>query len=331
MVRKKLQKIIERFSSAKILVVGDIMLDEFVWGKVSRISPEAPIPVVEVSSETAVPGGAGNVAVNVGSLGADVNLAGVIGDDAEARILKRELKVRGVVSSGLIVDKSRPTTLKRRIIADNQQVVRMDREEVREVNTALCEKIIDYCRSVISDVNGIIISDYGKGAVTKKLVRELRKLKKKGHLPIAVDPKTGHFDRYSWVTVITPNRHEVEESQHVLIENEKMLIEAGRNLLRELGCSAILITRGEEGMSLFEKNGSITHVPAVAREVYDVTGAGDTVTSTLALSLSCGATMKEAAIISNYAAAVVVGKRGTATVTRDELLAVLEKVNAHFD
>ncbi len=325
MAKKKLREIIERFSSARILTVGDLMLDEFVWGKVSRISPEAPIPVVRVISETAIPGGAANVAANLSSLGADVNLTGIIGDDVEARILKRELRVRGVASSGLIVDKSRPTTLKRRIIADNQQVVRMDREEVGEIHTALIEKIIDYCMSVIPDVDGIVISDYGKGAVTKKLVQELRKFKEGKHLPIAVDPKTSHFGTYSWVAVITPNKREVEENQHMLIENEKMLVKAGRNLLRELGCSAILITRGEGGMSLFEKNGSITHIPTVAREVYDVTGAGDTVTCTLALSLSCGATMKEAAIISNYAAGVVVGKRGTATVTREELLTILER------
>ena len=323
-MRKRLHEIIERFPSAKIFVVGDLMLDEFVWGKVSRISAEAPIPVVEVRSETAIPGGAANVAVNLSSLGAEVGLTGVVGDDAEARVLRRELKVRGVAGSGLIVDKTRPTALKRRIVADNQQVVRMDREETREIQTVVLQKIIDYCRSVIPDVNGIIISDYGKGVVTKKLVRELRKLRGRNS-PIAVDPKVGHFDWYRWVTVITPNTHEVGENQHVMIQNEKMLMQAGRNLLRELGCSAVLITRGEKGMSLFEKNAPTTHIPTVARQVYDVTGAGDTVTSALTLCLSCGATMKEAALISNYAAGVVVGKRGTATVNRDELLAILEK------
>ena len=323
MAKKRLREIVELFLSAKILVVGDVMLDEFVWGKVSRISPEAPIPVVKVSSETAIPGGAANVAANLSSLGAEVSLAGIIGNDVEARILKRELKARGVASRGLIVDKSRPTTLKRRIVADNQQVVRMDREKVGEIHAALVEKIIGYCRNVISHVGGIVVSDYGKGVITQRIIQELRKFKRKKYLPIAVDPKTGHFDRYSWVTVIAPNKREVEESQRVLIENEKMLVKAGRNLLRKLECSAILITRGEEGMSLFEKNGSITHIPTAAREVYDVTGAGDTVTSALTLSLSCGATIKEAAMISNHAAGVVVSKRGTATVSREELLAIL--------
>lgn len=325
MADKKLREIVERFDSVKILVVGDVMLDEFVWGQVSRISPEAPIPVVRVVSETAIPGGAGNVAANVSSLGANVHLTGIVGNDVEARILKKELKLRGVTGSGLIVDNGRPTILKRRIIADNQQVVRMDREETGKIHAGIIEKIVDYCRSIISGVDGIVISDYGKGVVAKLVVRELLKFGRERHLPIAVDPKTRHFDRYSRVTIITPNKREVEENRHVLIENKKMLVKAGRNLLRELGCSAVLITRGEEGMSLFEKDGSITHIPAVAREVYDVTGAGDTVTCVLTLSLSCGATMREAAVISNYAAAVVVGKRGTAAVTRDELIDMLER------
>ena len=322
---KRLLEIIAKFSSAKIFVVGDLMLDEFIWGKVSRISPEAPIPVVKVNSETAIPGGAGNVAVNLTSLGAKAKLSGVIGSDPEAKTLKKKLKERGVAVSGIVVDRTKPTTLKRRIIADNQQVVRMDREIARELQPEFTEKIIDYSRNVMPGINGIVISDYGKGVVTKKLIDMLRKFKKDG-FPIAADPKTSHFDRYNRVTVITPNKHEVEEAQNTVIENEKTLIKAGRNLLKKLMCNAILITRGEEGMSLFERSGPITHIPTVAREVYDVTGAGDTVTSTFALSLACGATMKEAAIISNCAAGVVVGKLGTSTVTRDELTVMLEKV-----
>ncbi len=318
----KLREIISHFTQAKILVVGDLMLDQFEWGRVSRISPEAPIPVVSVSSETSVPGGAANVAVNLSSLGADVYLSGVVGEDIEAGILKRELRARNVSVGGLIVDKLRLTTLKRRIIADGQQVVRMDREVGTEIRPVIAWKILNYCKSVLSGINGIIISDYGKGVITKKLARELQKFRKKG-LPVAVDPKTNHFDRYKWVSVITPNRCEVEQYQHVVIENEKVLVREGKNLLRVLGCEAILITRGEEGMSLFEKNGSVTHIPTVAREVYDVTGAGDTVTGAITLSLACGASMREAAVISNYAAGVVVGKRGTGTVSREELLNML--------
>lgn len=317
---KKLRKIIEGFSDVKILVVGDLMLDEFVWGKVSRISPEAPIPVVKVSSETCVPGGAANVAVNLSSMGAKVFLSGVIGKDNEGRMLKRELKSRKVPLSGIIEEEDRHTTLKRRIIADNQQVVRMDRENTKQINTGILNKIAGYCKSVISVVDGVIISDYGKGVVSERLVLELRKLIKVRNLPVAVDPKTSRFSIYKWVTVITPNCREVEQNQKIEIDSNKTLVIAGRKLLQELGCRAILITRGEDGMSLFESGGGVTHIPAAAREVYDVTGAGDTVTSVLALSLACGASMKDAAIISNYAAGVVVGKRGTAAVYSEELI-----------
>ena len=319
----KFRKIIEGFSDVKILVVGDLMLDEFVWGKVSRISPEAPIPVVKASSETCVPGGAANVAVNLSSMGAKVFLSGVIGKDNEGRVLKRELKSRKAAISGIIEDKDRPTTLKRRIIAHNQQVVRMDREVTRQVNTGVLDKIVGYCKNVISAVDGVVISDYGKGVVSEKLVRELRKLIKVRNLPVAVDPKTSRFSIYKWVTVITPNCREVEQNQQIEIDSERTLVIAGRKLLQDLDCEAVLITRGEDGMSLFESGGDVTHIPAVAREVYDVTGAGDTVTSVLVLSLACGASMKEAAMISNYAAGVVVGKRGTAAVHNEELITKL--------
>ena len=318
-----LRQIVKAFPNVRILVVGDVMLDEFVWGKVSRISPEAPIPVVRVSSETCVPGGAANVAANLSNLGASVELAGVIGKDIEARTLKKELKLRNVRCGGLVAESGRTTTLKRRIIADSQQVVRMDREAAEKITAKTMERLLDYCRKIISNVDGIIISDYGKGVVTKKLVRELRKLKGKRNLPVAVDPKTSHFDIYRWVTVITPNCSEVEQNQHFVIDTDRRLLNAGRRLVKSLACDAILITRGEEGMSLFERSGAVTHIPTVAREVYDVTGAGDTVTGVLTLSLACGASMREAAVISNYAAGVVVGKRGTALLNREELMGMI--------
>jgi D-beta-D-heptose 7-phosphate kinase/D-beta-D-heptose 1-phosphate adenosyltransferase len=253
-----------------------------------------------------------------------VELAGVVGKDIEARTLKRELKLKNVRCGGLVAESDRATTLKRRIIADSQQVVRMDREAAGKIAVKTLGRLLDYCGKMISNVDGIIISDYGKGVVTRKLVQELRRLKGKRNLPVAVDPKTSRFDIYRWVTVITPNRSEVEQNQHFAIDTDKMLLKAGRRLVKSLACSAVLITRGEEGMSLFERNGAVTHIPTVAREVYDVTGAGDTVTGVLTLSLACGASMREAAVISNYAAGVVVGKRGTAVLNREELMRMIQ-------
>lgn len=310
------QKIIERFSQVKVLVIGDVMVDEFIWGKVSRISPEAPIPIVQVESESFMPGGAANVINNISGLSGMGFIAGVIGNDSMGKRLVRELHKRGVDAEGLIVDKNRPTILKRRIIAHSQQVVRMDREVVRDMEGAVARKLLTYIRKILPVMDAVVISDYGKGVITHPLLQEVIHLCQLQSKPITVDPKVNHFLNYKYVTAITPNQYEVEESLGVEIKDEAELEQIGAMVRRRLKCQALLITRGEKGMSLFEAHKRVAHIPTVAREIYDVSGAGDTVIGTLTLALACGASIKDAAYLSNFAAGVVVGEVGTATVSR---------------
>jgi len=291
---KRAVAILNNFKKAAVLVIGDLVMDHFVWGKVRRISPEAPVPVVEVSSESFMLGGAANVVNNIHSLG-------------------------GISSDGVIVEDGRPTSVKTRVIAHSQQVVRFDREKKEKVHLDTVKTIMDYVSEKINSFDSIIISDYAKGVISEELVEEVIALAKKKDKPIAVDPKVSHFDFYKYATIVTPNNDEASMASGIEIENEAGLLRAGEVLLNKLGSDAVLITRGEHGMSLFENNGEITHIPTVAKEVYDVSGAGDTVIGTVALSMASGASLKEAAVISNFAAGIVVGKIGTATVTPKEL------------
>ncbi len=318
----KLKEMISRFPQGKVLVIGDLILDEFVWGNVSRISPEAPIPVVEVVKESFMPGGAANVSNNVQGLGGKVYLSGVIGADRGGDILKEELSRRGINTRGLIVDRGRPTTLKTRIIAHRQQVVRVDREKKGPIGSSVLENISAYCRELVDGVDIVIVEDYGKGVVTRELLDALRRAKKK---TIIVDPRLGSFSTYEGVDIITPNHHEAEVAIGKRITDEQSLQEGGKTLLESLRCQAVLITLGEEGMCLFRKQGEVAHIPTVAREVYDVSGAGDTVVATLSLALSVGASLKEAAYLSNIAAGIVVGKAGTAAVSDGELEGALSE------
>ncbi len=320
--KDKLKEIIARFPQGKVLVAGDLILDEFVQGNVSRISPEAPIPVVEVVKESFMPGGAANVSNNVQSLGGKAFLSGVIGADRVGNILKQELSRRGIDTKGLIVEEGRPTTLKTRIIAHHQQVVRVDREKKGLLENSTVEKVITYCQELADEVSIIVIEDYGKGVVTKKLLRAISRLQGK---TIIVDPPVGSFAPYAGVDIITPNRHEAEVALGKKIDNEESLREGGESLLENLNCRAVLITLGEEGMCLFQREGEVAHIPTVAREVYDVSGAGDTVIAALSLSLSLGASLKEAAYLSNMAAGIVVGKAGTAMVSGEELVRILNE------
>ncbi|MGE5751213.1 MAG: D-glycero-beta-D-manno-heptose-7-phosphate kinase [Nitrospirota bacterium] len=317
---KRLMKYIDRFSSTRTLVVGDVMLDHYIWGKVSRISPEAPVPVVNVTEENVLLGAATNVVNNVHALGGKVSVCGVIGHDEAGRQLVHMLRVQGIHTDGLIVEDGRPTTIKTRVIAHSQQVVRFDRETKVGIERDTHKRIFEYIRQQEDNgLDAIVLSDYSKGVITKDLVRDIVKLARKKGIIVSVDPKINHFGIYSGVTIITPNTKEASIGAKIEIEDDESLLKAGTLLLKRLKCNAILITRGEHGMSLFERGGRVTHIPTVAQEVYDVTGAGDTVISTLTLAMAAGAGIVDAAKLSNYAAGIVVGVVGTATVKPDEL------------
>ncbi len=318
--RKRLNKYIDLFPATRTLVVGDIVLDHYIWGKVSRISPEAPVPVVNVTKEDLLLGGATNVVNNVHSLGGGVNVCGVIGHDDAGKQVIRLLRAQGIRTDGLIVEQDRPTTIKTRIIAHSQQVVRFDRETKNKIEKETHRRIFEYVGQRVDEgLDAIVLSDYCKGVVTKELVRDIVKLAKKNDVIVSVDPKVSHFGMYSGVTILTPNINEASIGSRMEIDDQPSLLKAGALLLKRLKCRAVLITRGEHGMSLFEQGGRTTHIPTVAREVYDVTGAGDTVISALTLAMAAGANMVDAAGISNYAAGIVVGVVGTATVKPEEL------------
>ena len=322
-----LNGLLERFHRARVLVVGDLMLDEFLWGKVSRISPEAPVPVVWVERESVMPGGAANVANNIRALGGTVAVVGLIGEDRWGDLLLGELTSRTVDTSGIIRVK-RPTTVKTRVIAHHQQVVRVDREQPEPLPDAALGRLIDAVRSRIADADAVILEDYGKGVITRKLLeavipaaRSLRKI-------ITVDPKQEHFDLYQGVTALTPNRMEAAEAVGRELTSDADVQRAGREIIQRLRCQACLVTLGEEGMWLFEQSGRETRIPTVAQEVFDVAGAGDTVIGTFTLALASGADMAQAARIANYAAGIVVGKLGVAVATPKELSVALGATTA---
>jgi D-beta-D-heptose 7-phosphate kinase/D-beta-D-heptose 1-phosphate adenosyltransferase len=314
-----MKDLFKKFNKTGILVIGDLMVDQYIWGRVKRISPEAPVPVVEVSEEELLLGGAANVANNVSSLGGKVFISGAIGRDDMGKILINKFKENGFNTDGIVIDGSRPTTVKTRIIAHSQQVVRFDREVRADISRSTMSLILEYVKSCLPEIKGIIISDYCKGVITKALVKKILELAG-SKIFVAADPKIGHFDYYKGVSLITPNINEASFASGIEIVNEKTLITAGKTLLKKLRCKAVIITRGDEGMTLFERNGEITHIPTCAKEVYDVSGAGDTVIAALTLCHSAGEKLEDAAIIANHAAGVVVGKVGTAVATPQEIM-----------
>ncbi|MDP2910771.1 MAG: PfkB family carbohydrate kinase, partial [Candidatus Omnitrophota bacterium] len=279
-----------------------------------------PVPVVWVKSESFMPGGAANVANNVASLGASVYIAGVVGSDERAGILKQGLIEKGINVDGVIADDSRPTTLKTRVVAHHQQVVRIDREKIEGISVEILDKIAAYVKGIIDEMDAIIIEDYGKGVISAKLLKEILRAAKKKKKIITVDPKEEHFMYYKGVTAITPNHHEASQAAGIKVKDEKSILKIGKALLRKLNCEGVLVTLGENGMQLFEKKGSVTHIPTVAQEVFDVSGAGDTVISVFTLALALGIEMRDAAYISNIAAGIVVGKVGIAVITQKELI-----------
>ncbi len=317
----KLKSIISNFTDKKILVIGDLILDEFVWGRVSRISPEAPVPVVWVKDESFMPGGASNVANNINSLGGKAYMVGVVGNDERAGILKGELEHRGVNIDGIFTDPQRPTILKTRVIAHQQQIVRIDREKVDPIKDGMVRKIASFVENVIDDIDGLIVEDYGKGLITPKLLDRIVPLAKKKKKIIAVDPKEEHFSYYKGVTLLTPNNKEAQRAVGFDIKDKATLKKAGFELLKKLKARIVLITLGEDGMMVFEQGKPPKKIETIAQEVFDVSGAGDTVASTFVLSLISSANSIQAAHIANCAAGIVVGKVGIAVVTQEEVMA----------
>ncbi len=316
----KLLKIVNNFNQAKILVIGDIIVDRFIWGKVSRLSPEAPVPVVEVSKESIIPGGSGNVASNIAALKGRVFLCGVIGNDLAGSQIKELIEKFGADTSGVFVDAGIPTIQKTRIIANIQQVVRIDREDRESKDKKITSQIVKYLKDTIPKVDAIIISDYGKGMINVPILKEAIKLAHKYGKVVTVDPKVEHFLKYKRVDCITPNHLEAAQGIHYAVPKSQAETEAlGEKIIRKLQCKSLLITQGEKGMTLLEQGKKPLHIPTMAREVFDVTGAGDTVISTLTLALAAGADLTQAAYIANHAAGIVVAKVGTATCSPEEL------------
>lgn len=323
--KKRALEIIAGFPDAGVLVVGDVMVDHFIWGNVSRISPEAPVPVVDVQKDSILLGGCANVLNNIHAMGGRVFVAGVVGSDNIGKQLLAELRDRKIETAGIVVKKDRPTTLKTRIVAHGQQMVRFDKEDRKPISEPSINKILDYVRSLRGKIGAIVISDYNKGVVSKELIQGINEIVSDSGVFVCLDPKQSNFAMYKGVHIITPNHYEVQRAVGMDATQLDSIEKLSEIILKKYAFPAILVTRGEEGMSLFENGRKITHThfPAQAKEVYDVTGAGDTVIGILALCLAAKADLKEATCLANVAAGIVVEKIGTATVSQKELMNVL--------
>lgn len=335
----KYNRIINKFRGKKILVVGDLILDHYVKGEVSRISPEAPVPIVLQTDSFFTPGGSANVANNLSSLGADVTIVGLIGHDLEGGLLKRELKKRNISKEGVFTVVGHKTIVKTRIIAQHQQVVRVDREKVLAdgKENPRDSRIWPFIEKRIKEFHAIIISDYGKGVIDPDLVNRISFVASKANIPITVDPKLHKFKLYGKVTTITPNKKEAEAALGSIPEDLRVTLGlstvklntpdeinlAGKIFLDYLDIESILITLGEQGMCLFERGKKPFKIATKAQEVFDVSGAGDTVISVFTLALAAGASKQQAADIANYAAGVVVGKMGAVAISKTELQAAI--------
>ena len=318
--RERAEQLLGFMPGRKVVVLGDVMLDEFVWGDVTRISPEAPVPVVDIRRESVHLGGAANVLANLIALGAQATVIGVVGQDAAAERLRESLReVNPGQEDSLVVDQQRPSTIKTRIIAHSQLVVRADRELRTPVNGQTEKSIIENVKRELADAAALVISDYDKGAVTPRILAEILPLAY-SRVPVLIDPKLRNFNSYRPATLVTPNHLEALRMANLEADNDDGLRDAATKIRAELNCDAVLITRGDRGMMLQQNDGCTVFVATAAREVYDVTGAGDTVIATLAAALATGALPLEAAILANHAAGIVVGKVGTATASSAELI-----------
>ena len=328
--RKKLESILKGFPRVRLLVVGDIMMDRSIFGKVSRISPEAPVPVIIVETEDFNLGGAANVAHNIRSLGGMVSLCGIVGDDENGKKIYKKIVERGIRTQGIFFEQGRQTTVKTRIIAHHphyQQLVRVDRETTDHPKASTFRNLSRFLTEKIEDFDGVVFSDYGKGLLTRKLIQTIVERARQSKKLIMVDPKVKNFFFFKGATVITPNTNEASEASRIPVTDQSSVEKIGRSLLKRLKCNALVVTQGEKGMIIFERDQRPYRVPTVAKEVYDVTGAGDTVIGTMALALGTGrrVSVKDAASLANYAAGIVVGKVGTAIVSSEELLKVIRE------
>lgn len=318
-LKERLQKLFSRFSEQSLLVIGDMMVDHYVWGNVSRISPEAPVPIVNVESESFRLGGAANVASNVMTLGARPIPVGVLGNDHAGQMLKQLFSEKGILVEGIVTDQARKTTLKTRVIAHHQHVVRTDREDRFGISPSIQRKIENFVRAQLPFVNGIILEDYNKGVLVPKLIHSIIEMAKEAGKPVFVDPKYEHFFEYQGVWLFKPNRKEAGERLGMHLTTEEALQKALEKLLERLACHAVLITLGEEGMIFQEQGKSPKRVPTRAMKVHDVSGAGDTVIATLAVALSAGADLEEGVTIANHAAGVVCEEVGVVPIDREVL------------
>ncbi len=315
---KRIKENFKKIKSKKILVIGDIILDNFIFGEVERISPEAPVPVVEVKNEKFMLGGAGNVSLNIKSMGGDVFIISSIGSDENGKILKKLLERENI--DYFLIERDLPTIIKTRIIAKTQQLVRIDREKIEYLNRKEEKEVKNFISGMIDGFDCIIISDYGKGFITGELMFFLKKFNKK----IIVDPKPNHFSFYKNVFCITPNQNEAITGIGKLnVKNFEELLKVGIEIIKKIKCENLIITLGKNGMLVYE-NKNIYHIPSVAKDVYDVTGAGDTVCGIFSLYFSVSKNILESAIVSNFAAGIVVGKLGTATTNQKEFIEFFE-------
>ncbi len=315
----RIAEITRGFKGKRVAIVGDLMVDRYYWGAVTRVSPEAPVPVVDVSSESVRLGGAANVANNIQSLGGEPLLVGLVGDDHIGVTLSDLLRNQGLDAGGIVVDPGRRTTVKTRVIANDQHVVRIDYETKASCAELTERKIIDVIRANIDDIDAVILEDYNKGVMTKNVIAAIIRTAREHGKPVSVDPKFENFFEYRNVTLFKPNRRETEEVLGGRIRTASDVAAAGKKMLEDLRAENVLLTRGEEGMSLFEADGSVTHLKTTAKHVKDVSGAGDTVIATLTMALAAGAVMREAAVLANEAGGVVVGFVGIVPITVDQL------------
>ncbi|MCD6460403.1 D-glycero-beta-D-manno-heptose-7-phosphate kinase [bacterium] len=321
-------KILKKISTKRILVIGDIILDEFIWGSVDRISPEAPVPVVEAKRRSYMPGGAANVARNLKDIGVDVSVVGIIGQDKSGSEILETLKSNNIKTDGIIQLNSRPTTHKIRIIGQHQQIVRIDWEQCKEIEDNNIDKILSYVESNKKNLDAVIFEDYGKGAISQKLISRILPVIKGNNIVTAFDPKKGHFIDITGLTAVTPNYSEaLDVLGYRKSYDETVLPEVALEILKKWGVSNLLLTLGEHGMAFLELGKELYKISTVAKEVYDVSGAGDTVIACFTSALCAGATPVEAAVLSNFAAGAVVAKVGTASVQPDEIINALK----HFD
>ena len=318
-------QLLDSFHDRRVLVYGDVMLDRFVYGSVERISPEAPIPVLSVERTVDMPGGAANVARNIATLGAQAILMGIVGDDSWAQGLRTQLSHDPSIELRLITDPSRPTTVKTRHVADRQQILRADIESRTDLSPEMAARALEAFRACLNEISVVILSDYAKGALSDSIAQQLIAAAREAGKTVLVDPKSRSFNKYRGATVLTPNRHELHLACGTDCRTDEEVIEGARSILQQGICDSLVVTRGKDGMSIVEGNNTPVHLRTVAREVFDVSGAGDTAVAALSLGLAAGASVADAARLANVAAGIVVGKYGTATVTTGEIIATLEQ------